>query len=155
MMVRDFAVKYSVQNDADEKPSRTRQSRRAAKARGSHAQQRDIERLSSVVNCLSLLVLNKYDRNVGGSTTDELSNEVDIPEFETEAEMDAWWESLPKVRADVDPRLLEKVKTSIRLSRKTIDGFDYLAKKMGLRSGQTLMKVVLGNYLSDNLPPDF
>jgi hypothetical protein len=78
-----------------------------------------------------------------------------VPKFRTQAELDAWWDAQPKVRAEVDPRLLVKVKTSIRLSKMTIDGYDYLAKQMGLRSGQTLMKIVLGNYLAQSLPPDF
>jgi hypothetical protein len=79
----------------------------------------------------------------------------EIPEFQTEAEFEAWWDSLPKVKADVDPRLLEKVNTSIRLSRMVIDGFDYLAEQKGLRSGQELMRIVLGNYAAKNLPTDF
>lgn len=78
-----------------------------------------------------------------------------IPEFRTQAEFDAWWDALPKVEPDVDPRLLEKVKTSIRFSRKAIDGFNYLAEQKGIRSGQTLMKIVLDNYLAKSLPPDF
>jgi len=78
-----------------------------------------------------------------------------LPEFRTQEEFDAWWDALPKVKAEVDPRLKERIKTSIRLSRRTIDGFDFLAKKKGIRSGQTLMKVVLESYLSKSLPPDF
>ena len=78
-----------------------------------------------------------------------------VPEFHSREELDAWWDSLPKVRAEVDPRLRERVKTSIRLSRKTIDGFDFLAKQKGIRSGQTLMKIVLESYLAKSLPPDF
>lgn len=78
-----------------------------------------------------------------------------IPAFRTQAELDAWWDAQSKVDAKVDQRLLEKVKTSIRLSRKTIDGFDYLAKQKGIRSGQTLMKIVLENYLAKSLPEDF
>jgi len=78
-----------------------------------------------------------------------------VPHFRSKAEMDAWWDSLPKVKAEVDPRLRERVKTSIRLSRRTIDGFDFLAKQKGIRSGQTLMKIVLESYLAKSLPPDF
>lgn len=78
-----------------------------------------------------------------------------VPEFRTQAEMDAWWDALPKVEADVDPRLLERVKTSIRLSRMVVDGFNYLAEQKGIRSGQTLMKIVLDNYIAKSLPPDF
>lgn len=78
-----------------------------------------------------------------------------IPEFRTREEFDAWWDALPKVKAEVDPRLKERIKTSIRLSRRTIEGFDFLAKKKGIRSGQTLMKIVLDNYLAKNLPEDF
>ncbi len=78
-----------------------------------------------------------------------------IPEFRNIEEMDAWWDAQEKVEANVDPRLLERVKSSIRLSRRAIDGYNYLAKEKGLRSGQTLMKIVLGNYLAKNLPEDF
>ena len=78
-----------------------------------------------------------------------------IPEFHSIEEMDAWWDAQEKVEANVDPRLRERVKTSIRLSKKTIDGYNSLARQMGLRSGQTLMKIVLGNYLAKNLPEDF
>lgn len=78
-----------------------------------------------------------------------------VPEFNSIEELDAWWDAQEKVDADVDPRLQERVKTSIRLSRKTIAGYNYLAEQIGLRSGQTLMKIVLGNYLAKNLPEDF
>lgn len=81
--------------------------------------------------------------------------DFEIPEFTTQEEFDAWWDALPKVKAEVDPRLLERVKTSIRLSRKVIEGYDFLAKRLGLRSGQTLMKIVLESYLSKSLPADF
>ena len=81
--------------------------------------------------------------------------EAIIPEFQSRQEFDAWLETLETVEARVDPRLREKVKTSIRLSRRTIDGYNHLAEKMGLRSGQTLMKIVLGNYLAKHLPEDF
>ena len=78
-----------------------------------------------------------------------------LPEFRTQEELDSWWGKQPKVEADVDPRLLERVKTSIRLSRKVIEGYSFLAEQMGIRSGQTLMKIVLENYLARSLPPDF
>ena len=81
--------------------------------------------------------------------------DAQIPHFKTEEELDAWWDALPKVKAEVDPRLRERIKTSIRLSRRTIEGFDFLAKQKGIRSGQTLMKVVLESYLAKSLPPDF
>ncbi len=83
------------------------------------------------------------------------AGDVDIPEFATAEEYDAWCATLPSVEPDIDPRLLEKLKTSIRLSRKVIDGFSYLAEQKGIRSGQTLMKIVLENYLAKSLPPDF
>lgn len=78
-----------------------------------------------------------------------------IPDFATVEEYDAWCETLPSVEPDVDPRLCESVKTSIRLSRLVIEGFSYLAEQRGIRSGQTLMKMVLDNYVAKNLPPDF
>ncbi len=85
--------------------------------------------------------------------TDDLGFE--IPEFKTEEEFDAWWDALPKVKADVDPRLLQKEEVSIRLSRRVTDGFDYLAEQWGLRSGRELMRIVLGNCVAKHLPPDF
>lgn len=81
--------------------------------------------------------------------------DFEIPEFTTQEEFDAWWDALPKVKAEVDPRLKERIKTSIRLSRRTIEGFAFLAKQKGIRSGQTLMKIVLESYLSKSLPADF
>jgi hypothetical protein len=81
--------------------------------------------------------------------------DAQIPHFETQEELDAWWDKQPKVKAEVDPRLGERVKTSVRLNRLVIDGYNHLAKQMGFRSGQTLMKIVLDNYLAKNLPPDF
>ena len=89
-----------------------------------------------------------------GPEPDE-SSVFSLPEFRTQEEFSAWWDALPKVKAEVDPRLRERVKTSIRLSRRTIDGFDFLAKQKGIRSGQTLMKIVLESYLAKSLPPDF
>ena len=88
-------------------------------------------------------------------TADSGHGGIEIPESATVEEYDAWCETLPSVVPDIDPRLLERVKTSIRLSRKVIDGFNYLAEQKGLRSGQTLMKIVLENYLAKSLPPDF
>ena len=105
-------------------------------------------------------------RRICAVATDALSTQAEdeaareaveaiIPEFQSRQEFDAWLDTLETVEARVDPRLREKVKTSIRLSRRTIDGYNHLAAKMGLRSGQTLMKIVLGNYLAKNLPEDF
>jgi hypothetical protein len=36
-----------------------------------------------------------------------------------------------------------------------VDGFDYLAERMGLKSGKDLMYIVLSRYLNRNLPDDF
>jgi len=74
--------------------------------------------------------------------------------FRTEKEYRAYLRSLPTVELEFDPRL-KPVKTSIRLSQRTIDGYDYLAEQHGLRSGQTLMKMVLDAYLEAHLPEEF
>lgn len=106
--------------------------------------------------CHDVLAAQQETSSTGTVESDSQGEcSLDIPEFATQAEYDAWTDSLPTVDMEVDPRLLERVKTSIRLSRRIIDGYKYLAKQKGLRSGQTLMKIVLGNYLAKNLPPDF
>ena len=86
-------------------------------------------------------------------------DDYDFPErerrrFRTEKEYRAYLRSLPKVELQFDPRL-KPAKTSIRLSQRTIEGYNYLAKQHGLRSGQTLMKLVLDAYLATHLPEDF
>ena len=83
----------------------------------------------------------------------------DFPErerrrFRTGKEYRAYLRSLPTVELQFDFGL-KQVKTSIRLSQRTIDGYDHLARQHGLRSGQTLMKMVLDAYLTEHLPEDF
>lgn len=78
-----------------------------------------------------------------------------IPRFASKPAADAWWRALPEAEIEIDERLRATIKTSIRLSRRTIEGFTYLAGKKGIRSGQTLMKLVLEAYLAKHLPPDF
>ena len=155
LVLRDAGAEYMycAESMSPVGTARTKRKRRQAFAR-----QQDLER---VARRLDLLLLAMVSSRVGDQSEEEREYptfedyDPQIPHFKTEEELDAWWEKQPKVKAEVDPRLLEKVKTSIRLNRKVIDGYDFLAKQLGLRSGQTLMKVVLDNYLAKNLPPDF
>lgn len=78
-----------------------------------------------------------------------------VPRFASKQTADTWWKALPEAEIEIDERLKATIKTSIRLSRRTIEGFTYLAGKKGIRSGQTLMKLVLEAYLAKHLPPDF
>ncbi|MDZ7362824.1 MAG: hypothetical protein ONB46_19175 [candidate division KSB1 bacterium] len=57
--------------------------------------------------------------------------------------------------AQVDPRLKQRIPVERNLHKLMIEGFDYLAKKQGLKSGKGLMYMVLSQYLSANLPEDF
>jgi len=74
-----------------------------------------------------------------------------IPVFRNKKELEAWYEALPTVDLTFDERL-KPVKTSIRLTQRTIEGFNTLARQKGLLSGQTLMKLVLDSYLQRHLP---
>jgi hypothetical protein len=67
----------------------------------------------------------------------------------------AWLDTLPREEADVDPRLKRRIPVELNLHQLTIEGFDYLAKKQGMKSGKQLMYMVLSQYLSNNLPEDF
>jgi hypothetical protein len=78
-----------------------------------------------------------------------------LPRFASKQAADTWWKGLPEAEIDMDERLKATIKTSIRLSRRTIEGFTSLARKKGIRSGQTLMKLVLEAYLAKHLPPEF
>ena len=157
-VVGRLCAEYLDSQDESEAARRICGHPRADRARKAlHARQKDLDKLSDIIGRLALILLIREK-----ATLDEYREhlelqaiDAEIPHFKTQEELDAWWEKLPKVKAEVDPRLLEKVKTSIRLNRKVIDGYDFLAKRLGLRSGQTLMKIVLDNYLAKNLPPDF
>lgn len=78
-----------------------------------------------------------------------------IPRFTSKQAADTWWKGLPEAEIKIDERLKATIKTSIRLSRRTIEGFTSLARKKGIRSGQTLIKLVLEAYLAKHLPPEF
>jgi hypothetical protein len=66
-----------------------------------------------------------------------------------------WLDALPREEADVDPRLKKRIVIELNLHQLTVEGFDYLAKKQGMKSGKQLMYMILSQYLSSNLPEDF
>jgi len=69
--------------------------------------------------------------------------------------MTKWLDKLRREEADVDPRLKKRIAVELNLHQLTIEGFDYLAKQQGMKSGKQLMYMVLSQYLSNNLPEDF
>lgn len=69
--------------------------------------------------------------------------------------MNKWLKTLRREAAEVDPRLKQRIPVELHLHKLMIEGFEYLAKKQGLKSGEKLMYVVLSQYLSANLPEDF
>jgi hypothetical protein len=69
--------------------------------------------------------------------------------------MTKWLDTLPRQEADVDPRLKKRIAIELNLHQLTAEGFDYLAKKQGMKSGKELMYMVLSQYLSNNLPEDY
>lgn len=77
------------------------------------------------------------------------------PEFDSQEAMNKWLNALPREEAEVNPRLKQRIPVSLNLQRLMVEGFEYLAKKQGIKSGQELMYVVLSRYLSANLPEDF
>jgi hypothetical protein len=72
-----------------------------------------------------------------------------------EEAMRAWLDTLPREKADVDPRLKKRIPVELNLHQLAAEGFDYLAKKQGMKSGKQLMYMVLSQYLSNNLPDNF
>ena len=76
-----------------------------------------------------------------------------LSKFKTKEEFDDWYTSLPVVSAEQawkfepDVRKAHKVKTSIQLNEYLLKRYQEIAKKKGLRGGQTLMKLVLEEYL--------
>jgi len=76
--------------------------------------------------------------------------QLDSPEA-----MNQWLDALPREEAEVDPRLKQRIPVELNLHQLMVEGFEYLAKKQGLKSGEKLMYVVLSQYLSANLPEDF
>lgn len=77
------------------------------------------------------------------------------PDFDSPEAMNKWLNSLPREDAEVDPRLKQRMPVEFNLHKLMIEGFEYLARKQGLKSGKELMYVVLSQYLSANLPEDF
>ena len=77
------------------------------------------------------------------------------PNFDSQEAMRAWLDELPREVADADPRLKKRIAVELNLHQLTVEGFDYLAKKQGMKSGKQLMYMVLSQYLSNNLPDDF
>jgi hypothetical protein len=80
--------------------------------------------------------------------------EITLPTFQSEAEMEAWWSSLPKVEIEVDERLKKYVNVSLSLNQRTIEGLDRLAKEKGIRR-ESLIYLIIDGYLRKHLPPDF
>jgi hypothetical protein len=66
-----------------------------------------------------------------------------------------WPNTFPREKAEVDPRLKKRFAVELNLHQLAVEGFDYLAKKQGMKSGKQLMYMVLSQYLSSNLPEDF
>lgn len=85
---------------------------------------------------------------------DEPLDESSSPLSYEEA-MRAWLDTLPREDAEVDPRLKKRIAVELNLHQLAAEGFDYLAKKQGMKSGKQLMYMVLSQYLSNNLPDDF
>ncbi|TEU17028.1 MAG: hypothetical protein E3J21_09335 [Anaerolineales bacterium] len=81
--------------------------------------------------------------------------DFELPHFADAEEGQAWLDSLPHEEAEVDERLKKRVSVTMNLHQLMVDGFDYLAKRMGLNSGKDLMYIVLSQYLGRNLPDDF
>jgi hypothetical protein len=78
-----------------------------------------------------------------------------LPEFESEEKFESWWNSLPTIEIEFDERLGQRVDVLLGLNQRMVDGFHYLAKQKGLQCGEDLMKIVLGQYLSNHLPDNF
>lgn len=85
------------------------------------------------------------------SSNDE---EVAVPIFESEAEMEAWWSTLPRADIEFDERLKHHVDVSLRLNQRTVEGLDRLAEEKGIRR-ESLMQLIIDDYLNKHLPPDF
>ena len=81
-------------------------------------------------------------------------SEVAVPTFESEAELEAWWDALPRVEIEFDERLKKQVDVSIRLNQRTVEALDALAREKGIRR-ESLIQLIIDDYLSNHLPPDF
>jgi hypothetical protein len=89
--------------------------------------------------------------------TDNLPNEAGFqwPKFTSQEAMREWLNTLPREDAEVDPRLKKRIPVKLNLHQLMVEGFEFLAKKQGIKSGRELMYIVLSQYLSNNLPEDF
>jgi hypothetical protein len=47
--------------------------------------------------------------------------------------------TFPREEADVDPRLKKRMAVELNLHQLAAEGFDYLARKQGMKSGKQLM----------------
>ena len=107
----------------------------------------------------SEIPLTDLDRSETRTLETEQYNEDDfdfaIPQFESEAQFESWWSSLPAIEIEFDERLGQRVDVPLRLNQRIVDGFRYLAKQRGLQQGEDLMKIILSQYLSACLPDDF
>ncbi|MGH7493825.1 MAG: hypothetical protein ACREOO_15715 [bacterium] len=77
------------------------------------------------------------------------------PTFDSPQALKAWLDTLPREEAEVDLRLKTRLPVELHLHQLMIEGFDYLAKQQGMKSGRELMYLVLSQYLSSHLPEDF
>jgi len=82
-------------------------------------------------------------------------NDMQRSKSATHEAMSKWLDKLPREEADVDPRLKKRIAVELNLHQLAAEGFDYLAKKQGMKSGKQLMYMVLSQYLSNNLPENF
>jgi hypothetical protein len=85
-----------------------------------------------------------------GSPDDQ---EMTLPTFQSEAELGAWWNRLPKVEIEVDERLKKYETVSVCVNQRTIEGLDRLAKEKGIRR-ESLIYLIIDGYLKKHLPPD-
>jgi hypothetical protein len=67
--------------------------------------------------------------------------------FKTDKHYERYLKSLPQVEHVPDPKA-KPAKISLRLSQRVTEGFQRLAEAHGLSDGQTLMRIVLQNYLN-------
>jgi len=74
--------------------------------------------------------------------------------FKTKQQYQRHLKSLPHIEHLPDPKA-KPVKISLRLTRRVTEGYQRLAEAHGLRDGQTLMKMVLQNYLNAHIEEAF
>jgi len=81
-------------------------------------------------------------------------SEIAVPTFESEAELEAWWDAWPRVEIEFDERLKKQVDMAIRLNQRVVEGLDHLAREKGIRR-ESLVRLIIDDYLNNHLPPDF